>query len=114
MTWQIAYIGGGFLGVFFCCGSYSATRKLSSLMYPECPIFRKSISLFNQCPASSESHGSPLLRRSLVALVPQWPSIPCGKINTMTDFLKEGPREQAPRGARGHAPQSSLFGFLIH
>ena len=68
----------------------------------------------NQCPASSESHGSPLLRRSLVDLVPQWPSILCGKINTMTDFLKEGPREQAPRGARGHAPQSSLFGFVIH
>ena len=24
LTWQMAYIGGGFLGVFFCCGSYSA------------------------------------------------------------------------------------------
>ena len=89
MTWQIAYIGGGFLGVFFCCGSYSATRKLSSNV-PGMSYFRKSISLFNQCPASSESHGSPLLRRSLVALVPQWPSIPCGKINTMTDFPKGG------------------------
>ena len=73
-------------------------------MYPERRIFRKSISLLNQCPASSESHQSPLLRRSLVDLVPQWPSILYGKINTMTHVLKEGPREQAPRGARGHAP----------
>ena len=127
MTWQIAYIGGGFLGVFFllwflfsrskavikCTRNSLRGRRLKGkgkgVLYPEChSIFGKSISLLNQCPASSESHRSPHLRRSLVDLVPQSPSIPCGKINTMTDFLKEGPREQAPRGARGHAPQSSL------
>ena len=104
MTWQIAYIGDGFLGLFFSVVVRIQPLESCHQMYPECRIFRRSISLLNQCPASSESHRSPLLRRSLVDLVPQWPSILCGKINTVTDFLKEGPREQAPRGARGHAP----------
>ena len=108
LTWQIAYIGGGFLGVFFLLWFLFSRSRAVIKMYPECRIFRKSISLLSQCPASSESHRSPLLRRSLVDLVPQWPSIPCGKISTMTDFLKEGPREQAPRGGWGHAPWSSL------